>query len=56
MTTTPIIINASPIIAGKSGICLKKTAPIMVIKTIPTPDHIAYAIPTGIVLIAKLKK
>lgn len=41
MTTTPIIIKLNPIIAGKSGISLKKTAPMIVIKTIPTPDQIA---------------
>lgn len=42
--------------AGKSGISLNKTVPIIVIKTIPTPDQMAQANPTGIVLITKLRK
>ena len=48
MINTPAIIKGMPIILGASGICLKKIAPIKLMKTIPTPDHIAYAVPTGI--------
>jgi len=56
MIETPDIIIAMPIIAGVSGICLNTMEPIMVTSKIPTPDHIAYATPTGIVFNTSDKK
>lgn len=49
MINTPAIIRANPMIAGKSRCCLKMKKPINAINTIPIPDQMAYAIPTGIV-------
>ena len=54
--TTPSIIIAMPNIAGISGICLNSMAPVTVISVIPTPDQIAYAIPTGTVFSTSDKK
>ena len=40
-STTPAIIKPMPSMAGKSGICLKNTAPTKAINTIPTPAQTA---------------
>lgn len=56
MIITPDIIIVMPIIAGISGICLNKMAPVIVISVIPIPAQIAYAIPTGIVFNTSDKK
>ncbi len=36
--------------AGKSGTCLYITIATNVISTMPTPDQIAYTMPTGMLL------
>lgn len=56
MIATPVTMNKSPMMAGKSGVCLKTKIPTNVINTIPTPDQIAYAIPIGMVRKERLKK
>jgi hypothetical protein len=48
MTTTPEMISAIPINAGASNFCPKSSQPVSEISTIPTPDQMAYATPTGI--------
>jgi hypothetical protein len=55
-TTTPETMSANPIRAGISSFCPRKSQPIIAISTIPTPDHIAYAIPTGMVRKLRDKK
>jgi hypothetical protein len=49
-------MSSIPIIAGKSGTCLNKKIPAKVMRTIPIPDQIAYAMPTGIVFSVRLRK
>ena len=48
MITTPEMISAMPIRAGASIFCPKNAQPTAVMRTMPTPDHTAYAMPTGI--------
>lgn len=38
-----------PMMAGRSGICLKATMPISMMSTMPTAPQIAYAMATGMV-------
>ena len=44
-----MMMSVRPIIAGISSDCPKTSQAISVTSTIPIPDQIAYAIPTGIV-------
>ena len=41
ITSTPSMIRAMPIMAGRSSDCLKKTKPMAEISTMPTPDQMA---------------
>ena len=39
--TTPITINAKPMVVARFGICLYLKIPIKDKATMPTPDHVA---------------
>ena len=56
ITTTPAIIKASPNTAGQSRCCLNTVKPMTAISTIPTPDQMAYAMPTGMCFSTKLRQ
>ena len=56
MVTTPARISPMPIMVGKLIDCLNMNTEISVVHTIPTPDHTAYATPSGIALNAKERK
>src|SRR5690554_5792331 len=47
-TITPLTIRPIPRIAAASSFCPNNTTPINAINTMPSPDQIAYATPTGI--------
>jgi len=53
---TPKIIKPMPKTAGVSSISLYNIAPNIAMSTIPTPDQIAYVMPTGIDFIASVMK
>ena len=49
-------MSVRPRMAGPSRVCPRKSQAISDISTMPMPDHIAYAIPTGMVREARERK
>lgn len=49
-------IRTKPMTAGRSGVCLKKKIPLMVMSAIPSADQVAYAMPMGTVRRQRLNR
>ena len=56
ITNTPAMISARPEIAAKSRCCLNATHPMAEISTMPIPDQMAYAMPTGMFFSTRLRQ